>query len=360
MGRSGGGGFGGGGCSNSGTDEGRKSGGAESATCGCGGPSGGMGGSHGGMGMPHRGGIRLGGFGFPGIFMPRVTINNNSNNSGGGGGGSNNSGNNNDPKNRGPESSKFGCGTIFIIVVVIILVILLIFSLTNFGSCSSSSITESTEDRVALPAGTAEVTPYYTDEDGNWITNPTVLEAGLKDFYDETGVWPYVYILPNGSVTSTSELMSMAEELYNEMFTDSAHFIMVFCDNNNGGYNVGYYMGSAARTVLDDEAIQILSEYLERYYDDYSIDENQIFANTFRDTANRIMSRTIPAYLIVLICIIIIAVIVAIVLIVRWRLKVKREHQKKMEEILNKPLETYSDAKLKDLEDKYKNGGSGE
>ena len=41
-------------------------------------------------------------------------------------------------------------------------------------------------------------TGYYTDADGDWIHNESELVSGLKQFYRETGVQPYVYILPNG------------------------------------------------------------------------------------------------------------------------------------------------------------------
>ena len=65
------------------------------------------------------------------------------------------------------------------------------------------------------------------------------LESGMRQFYQETGVQPYLYLLPNGSVTSTTELTAMAEELYPQLFTDEGHFLLVFCDNGAGSYNCG-------------------------------------------------------------------------------------------------------------------------
>ena len=78
---------------------------------------------------------------------------------------------------------------------------------------------------------------YFTDEDGDWIHDPAKLERGLRHFYEETGVQPYVYILPNGSVRSYQELQSIAQEKYDELFTDQAHFVLVFCDDGNGRFN---------------------------------------------------------------------------------------------------------------------------
>ncbi|WP_282191981.1 hypothetical protein [Adlercreutzia caecimuris] len=119
------------------------------------------------------------------------------------------------------------------------LVALLVVSFSG-GGCSSSSVAASTVERTALEPGVAQETGYFTDEDGDWIHNTAVLQKGLRHFYEETGVWPYVYVLPNGSVTSTSQLTTMAQELYGQLFSDDGHFLLVFCDNDVGGFNCGY------------------------------------------------------------------------------------------------------------------------
>ena len=140
-------------------------------------------------------------------------------------------------------------------------------------------------------------TGYYTDADGDWIHNASQLESGLRHFYEKTGVHPYVYILPNGTTTSTSDLQSRAEKLYDELFPDDAHFILVFCDDGAGGYNCGYAMGSRAETIMGDGgAILILADYLDRYYSDFSLSEEEIFSKAFSDTAEHIGGPVLPSW----------------------------------------------------------------
>ena len=96
---------------------------------------------------------------------------------------------------------------------------------------------------------------------------------------------PYVYILPNGESTSVSDLKSRAEALYPQLFSDEGHFLLVFCDDGRGGYNCGYTVGSQAKTVMDDEAVSILADYLDRYYNDSSVSEEESFRS--RSAARR-------------------------------------------------------------------------
>ena len=219
MGRSGGssgGGFSGGGFSGGGRSSGGFSGGSHS-----GGRSGG--GSFGGDGWgapppPPRRPYRTG-----------PIIIDNSRRYYGGGGGGNGGGN-----NRGGS----GCGT----TLIVVLLVLFLFGGIGFFlmGTPSSSIAKSTVAREALPSNAVTETGYYTDADGDWIHDQSELTAGLRKFYQETGVQPYVYILPNGESTSVSDLKSRAEALYPQLFSDEGHFLLVFCDDGRGGYNCGY------------------------------------------------------------------------------------------------------------------------
>lgn len=323
-GRSGGGGFSGGGRSSGGFSGGSSSGGR----------------SFGGSSRGSSGG----GFRFPVIInAPRY-----SNSSGGGGvppsqnGGA--------PQNS-PEGSK-GCG--FQILVVAIVIILLLVLIGGMSNCSSdSSVASSTVEREALPASATSETAYYTDEDGDWIHDTNKFESGLKSFYRETGVQPYVYILPNGQTSSTAELTSFAEEKYDELFNDEGHFLLVFCDDNQGSYHCGYVVGSQAKTVMDSEAINVLNDYIDRYYSDLSLSEEDIFSKAFADTGTRIMTVTQSPLIPILICITIIAVVIGVLFIVKIRRDQREREQEHTEQILSTPLEKFGDKKLDDLEKKY-------
>lgn len=370
MGRSGGGGsFGGGGGGFSGGfgggggfSRGPRSGGRSGGSSFGGGRSSGP--SFGG----YPGGYYGGGFGgssFWGGFLGGLMGSSRSGGSGGGGvppqmpqgpqqPGSGNGQQPGAPQGKSPNS---GCGTIFIIIAAFFLVVFLFMALGS-GGCTTSSVAASTVERTAIAPGQAQETGYFTDEDGDWVHNTAVLQKGMRHFYEETGVWPYVYILPNGSVTSTSQLTDMAQQLYTELFSDDAHFLLVFCDNNQGGFNAGYWAGSSARTVMDDEAAEVLADYLWKHYQDYNISEEEIFSNAFADTADRIMSVTPSPWPIVAGCAAVIIVAVVVFVLIRRRQQAKQREAERMEQILNTPLETFEDSALDDLEKKYADASS--
>ncbi len=368
MGRSGGGGggggfsgggFSGGGRSSGGFSGGGHSGGRSFGGGGGGGFGGGFGGGRphapGGPGGPGPGGPR-GGFGFGGFHAPVIIAGNNIGNSGGsgsGGSGSNNSNN----------SGGSGCSG-FLYILGILLVIILVGAL--LGSCdntggydtgSSGSVAASTVQREALPASASEDVGWYTDTDGDWIHNTSLLTNGLKSFYQQTGVRPYLYILPNGTTTSVSDLQSRAESLYGELFTDEGHFLLVFCDDDEGGYNCGYAVGSQAKTVMDSEAISILGDYLDRYYSDMSISEEEIFSNAFAKTAERIMTvtgSTARTFTVVLGGVAGVAIVAGVVIyVVRKKSADKAAEAKRTQEILNTPLEKFGSDEVEELAKKY-------
>lgn len=375
MGRSGGGGgfSGGGGFGGGFGSSGGGFGGGFSGGSGSGGRSAGHGGSGFGGGY-HGGGYYGGGFGggsFWGGFLGGLM----GSSRGGGGGGSmppqmpqqpsgpqrpgsgggpGGPGGPNAPQPGSPQgkSSSSGCGTVFVIVAAVLLVLLLVVALGG-GSCSGANVPASTVERTALPAGSVNETGYFTDEDGDWIHDPAKLERGLRHFYEETGVQPYVYILPNGSVRSYQELQSIAQEKYDELFTDQAHFVLVFCDDGNGRFNAAYWAGAMTGSVLDDEAINIFKAYLSQNYDDMSLSEEEIFSDAFADTADRIMTVTPSLLPIIAVCAAVIIVAVVVLLIVRNRRLAKQREAERMQEILNTPLESLADAELADLEKKY-------
>ena len=238
------------------------------------------------------------------------------------------------------------------VVVILVICALLIGFFSAFGGCSALTVTSSTVERTPLPSGAVTQTGYYTDEDGSFIANPSVLNSGMRSFYQDTGVQPYLYILPNGRITDTAKLASYAEELYGKMFEDTAHFLVVFCDDGRGSYHVGYYIGAQAGTVVDDEAMQIFSNYLEiNYYSDKT--DSQMFADTFQQTGERIMSITPPYLLIGFAIMCVLIALIAVLLFVKLRRDQKEREQKRMQDILSTPLETFGNKDLEDLEKKY-------
>lgn len=366
MGRSGGGGggFSSGGFSGGFSGGGRSSGGFSgggwsSGGFGGGGRSGGPGPSFGGPGPSFGGG---GGNGF-GMGMLLGHLLSTQRSSGGGSvppsapqppsNGNGNSGS-------GGSSSGCGCRTI-VMVLAILLLVGALFNVAGFALGGGSEPFADSTAREALPASAVVETAYYTDADGDWIHSASRLESGLESFYRETGVQPYVYILPNGATTSTQELAQQAEQLYDELFQDEGHFLLVFCDDGSGGFNCGYAVGSAAKSVMDDAAVNVLSKNLDRYYQTADTDE-EVFSLAFSKTADEIMgsssSSSSPAVSLAASGVIIAASLVVIIaMLVKRRRDQKAvaeaKKQAEMERILSTPLEKFGDKDVEDLAEKY-------
>lgn len=299
-----------------------------------------------------------------------------------------------------------GCGSVLggIFMIMIVLAMLstcvggagLVGIVDSFNSQNPSSyssvVTSSTVHRTPLPASASVETAYYTDADGDWIHSPAKLESGLKSFYRSTGVRPYVYILPNGTTTSAAELFQKARDLYGKLFTDEGHFLLVFCDDNDGGYNCGYWMGERSAEVMDDEAVAILADYLDLYYEDLDLSEEQIFSKAFADTGTRIMGASSGSSAqsiassaenivatggqvitdlgtgvlgVVKVALIAGAVVVALIVagVVVFIVLKKRQQKRELEakqtrDILNTPLEKFGDSDLDELVRKYSEEGS--
>ena len=342
RGRSGGGSFGGsrgGGGRSGGFGGGLSLGGRGGSFGGSSGRSGGSFGGSGGGGF--FGGNRNTGPSFRPVFSPIIPM------GGGFGGGYR-------PKR---SSGGGGCGCITLIVVLFLIAFIFIVIFSIWGSMDSSSgnkITVSSIERVPLLPGSVNETDYYTDEIG-WIVNESKLVDGLKHFYKETGVQPYLYLTDNinGSYYPTqNDIESFASSLYDELFTDEAHLLLVFFEYE-GMYMDWYIAGTQAKSVIDTEAGNILLDYIDRYYYDDNLSDEEFFSKSFKDAADRIMTVTRSPWITVFI--VFGLVILVIVLFIWWK---KHKEQKKLEakrreELLKTPLDRFGDTEAEDLMKKY-------
>lgn len=207
-------------------------------------------------------------------------------------------------------------------------------------------------ERTALSAGSVSETGYYTDEDGGWIHDASKMESGLRTFYQKTGVQPYVYILPNGS---SADLVAFAESNYDKLFSDEGHFLLVFCDDGEGGFDCGFAMGDKVTPIMDDAAIDVLAGNLDKYYRNRSISEEEIFSKAFADTGETIMAKdTYFAGSLMCIAIVLVPALVYVgVRVFRARREQEERDRKLQEEILRTPLEKFGDEEVEELAKKY-------
>lgn len=308
-----------------------------------GGSRGGFGGSFGGS----RGGSSFGGFG--GSSFGSSNRSGGGSNFGLGGGyrgmGLGNSGSGFFGRSVMPGSAR-GCGcssgfAVFIIIVIIAAFVLSFGSGDIFGGTGGGDVIPSTVVREPLPKGLVNETDYFTDNAGV-ITNQTKLVAGMKNFYQKTGVQPHVYLINNAEVSTSLE--TFTESLYSELFTDEAHLLLVLTFDNGDLSNYYCLPGGMTKTVMDKEAEDIFEQYLQAYYYDLSLTYEEFISKTFNDTANRIMSVTTSPWIPVLIVLGVLAVL--ILLFVWWRhaKKKKEEEARRTEEMLKTPLEKFGDS----------------
>ena len=254
-----------------------------------------------------------------------------------------------------------GCGCLTLpTALIIIAFIVILFVATSLNSCEdfsggSASITQSTIEREPLPKGSVVETSYYTDNLG-WIGNRTALTAGMKNFYQKTGVQPYLYLTDNinGSQNpQPDEVEAFAFSLYDSLFKDEAHLLLIFFEPDPNYYQTWYVAGRQAKSVIDDEAADILLDYIDRYYDEDYTDE-EYFSKAFNDAGVRIMHVPKSPWPPVLITLLGLSMV--IVGLYWWR-KAKEQKNREAEDterILSMPLDTFGDQDTDDLAQKYR------
>lgn len=247
----------------------------------------------------------------------------------------------------------------FILTIIFIIIIIAIIS-----SVDPNQIKNTTQREKIT--GVVNKTDWYEDNIG-WVGNKNTLISGLEDFYNKTGIQPYVVLIPysqeywNGSSIHATKADEYLESVYNSKFTDEAHFIFAYfeCANDskkemNGEFR--YLSGYSADTIMNNEAIDILWGYFETNYYNTSLSMEKMISNTFSQTAETIMSKPTNVWDFVIVAIVVIGIVVAIVVVYKiLKNKHKREKEKEeyTKEILSKPLETFG-TDTSDLEDKYK------
>jgi uncharacterized membrane protein len=207
----------------------------------------------------------------------------------------------------GPVRGGGGCGCFTIILAVFVLIIA--FSLLmqfSGGLTTSVDVPRSTIIRTALPRNAANTpSPRFLDHLG-WINNASRLTRGMDDFHRETGVMPFVYITDNldgNRRPNMTDMENYAQKLFtrglNEWnFNEANLVILVF--EYDGGYGHRIVVGNQADTVMDSEAIDILSACI-RYYWYADMDACEMFNRAFNRAGDRIMTVHRSPWIIVLV-----------------------------------------------------------
>ena len=247
-------------------------------------------------------------------------------------------------------SSSSGLGTLIACLIVFAVVIFSFFMIASDDSDVTSTINR---EKIENPI------PYdnncIKDELG-YVENTSKLSKNLKNFYNKTGIQPYIYLKSyDETLTSDSQKDNYAQNWYEQNIDNEDTFLFVYYedqDPNEIGY-MAYVNGKQITSVMDSEAVNIFWNYIDRYWTDDSLSTVEVFTKTFNSTANTIMEKSTTSNdIIKIICIIvgIIIVIGGIIYILRMKFKRDKEKAKETVEILKTPLD-----KSDELRDKYLN-----
>lgn len=145
-----------------------------------------------------------------------------------------------------------------------------------------------------------------------------------------------------------------ANELYDELFKDEGHILLLFYEHNSdSNYMTWYVCGAMAKTVMDQEACDILLDYVDHYYFS-DLSEDEMFSTAFEKAGDRIMTVTKSPLPMIIVAII---VLVIVVTAFHWWKRAKAQKNAEAvqtERILNADIGQISeDPTLKDLENKY-------
>lgn len=207
-----------------------------------------------------------------------------------------------------------------------------------------TEVTPSTYARQKL-TGTGGYRSMVTDEI-DWFSRPSRVADGLRAFYDATGVQPVVYLENRPDLIGDTDAQDAeTERIFDALDLGTNDFLFVYFDDDGTDGDWMTRIGNTAGTVMDQEAVRIFGDYLERYW--YSdVSEEDLFIRTYQDTAKRIMSRTTNSDDVVvwaLIALIAATAAIFITALIRARRRAERERAEETARILGVPLEDLAD-----------------
>lgn len=251
-----------------------------------------------------------------------------------------------------------GCLFTVIWTFIILTAIVCVFSgsrhMAYYGGTSSNSQV-STIQREKLESGNAYMNNCVVDEIG-WFDNVSKTESQLKEFWEETGVQPYIILKDyDASLTTDAQKEQWTLDYYDANFDTENIFLYVYFAEEDVDTDVGYMCyanGKQTSSVMDSEAVEIFWNNIDKYwYTDLSTDD--LFVNAFNDTADTIMrvsttKEDVTVWGIVLATVIMAGIV--IIIVIKQKNQRAKEKAAEDERILNTPLE---ELRNDDLTKKY-------
>ena len=215
--------------------------------------------------------------------------------------------------------------------------------------------------REKLGSEAAISSSYVIGDELGWISNSRTVTEGMDYFYEKTGVRPYLLICDNLDGRSDEITDEQAEAslkaLYDTMFHDEGHMIFTFMEYAESEYITYLYTGTAADSVMDQEARELFLNNVDRLYTDSSLSDEAFFSKVFRVSADKIMKDASGAASIARFCVISSILIASGMVFGFICFKIAEEKRKELEQVnqlLSTPIpETEKSAEDEALLEKY-------
>lgn len=212
-----------------------------------------------------------------------------------------------------------------------------------FVSSFSNDKQVSTRNREKIENPVAYTNDCVKDEIG-YVEDVSALSRNLQNFYNKTGIQPYIYLKAyDASLSTDAEKEEYARDWYDKNIDNEDTFLYVYfedADPDEVGY-MAYVNGKEVTSVMDAEAVSIFWNYIDRYWTDGSLTMVQVFTKTFDSTAKTIMTKSTTGKDLakkgILFGTVLVGV-VAVIVILRMHYKRQKEKAQETIEILNTPL----------------------
>lgn len=226
--------------------------------------------------------------------------------------------------------------------VIIIALLVVVFLVTKFGGSLTGGRSTIARERID---GTEFVANCVVDEI-DYINNEGKTGRGLKEFWEETGVQPWVYFKAYEPSLNSDEACAAWAKSYAESLGYNHIFLFVYFESeaeSRGNDSTPGYMyhitGPSATQVMDNEAVGLFWNYLDADWVSWdSNDTDGMMIHIFDRTAKTIMrvsTTTKDIVLWVVIGLVVIAVGSFTVIVITKKRNAERERAEETERILS-------------------------
>ena len=249
------------------------------------------------------------------------------------------------PKKPEKKTTAVGCLSVILIIIAIILVVAMV---NGINAAKDAKNRVKLDEQVTVDIG-------YIDDQLKWFSKKSVVETGMKSFYDQTGVMPYLIITNNiGGARNTAEAQVWLQNKYKELFkNDQTHLLVVYYQENGSDDYAFMYAGASANGVVDEDARNIIYNYFNRYYTS-DLTDDEYFAKVFEESAKDIMKQYNTGWKAYLFWLVVVIAVLIIMNVIDYKNTMKIRKQEAAAELLNANIEEpgWKD-EAEDLSQKY-------